>query len=196
MYALRQCPFLDVVSAGRRLMSCRHPSYQTWIERLQDLEKNSLHHLLQDKSIWKSLDIIYHPPHVERLWCQLGDHRLYLHFVYPCDRDHCLFHPHPWPSVIHILEGEYEMGMGFSSDITAPDIFATILSQGSTYYEMTHPDGWHYVRPCTRVTSSVMLTGPPWDRPLPAPEGAQRNPPLSEERVLAMLHYFKRKFPR
>lgn len=179
-----------------RFSGRRRVSSQPSIAALQYIESHTLHAYLQDESVWKSLDIIYHPPHVERLWCQLDDLRLYLHFVYPCERSQCLFHPHPWPSTIHILEGEYEMGMGFGAGMNPPVISTTILSQGSMYYEMTHPDGWHYVRPRSAITTSVMLTGPPWDRPLPQPEVAQRNPPLREQRAAAMLDYFRRKFPK
>jgi len=166
---------------------------KTFIDKLQQLEKVKLYDLLCDVSIWKSVDINYHPPHVERLWCQLGAYRLYLHFIHPCKKEEALFHPHPWPSAIHVIEGNYEMGMGFGEGLEEPEIFSTILSQGNMYYEMPHRDGWHYVRPIS-VCSSVMLTGEPWDREMPAADEVGQLSGLHNDRVFTMLEYFKGKF--
>lgn len=164
-----------------------------FIEKLQQIERVKLYDLLCDPSIWKSVDINYHPPHVERLWCQLGKYRLYLHFIHPCEREEALFHPHPWPSAIHVIEGQYEMGMGFGSGLDKPEIFSTILTGGGMFYEMPHRDGWHYVRPLS-VTSSVMLTGEPWDREMPAADEVGELGCLHNDRIVMMLEYFKGKF--
>lgn len=165
----------------------------TLIEKLQQLEKVKLYELLCDPTIWKSVDINYHPPRVERLWCQLGKYRLYLHFIHPCKREEAFFHPHPWPSAIHVLEGQYEMGMGFGSGIESPEIFSTILTSGGMYYEMPHRDGWHYVRPLA-VSSSIMLAGEPWDREMPKEDEVGQLPCLHNDRIVVMLDYFKQKF--
>jgi len=167
---------------------------KTLIERLQQLEKAKLYDLLCDASIWKSVDIKYHLPRVERLWCQLGKYRLYLHFVHTCERNESLFHPHPWPSAIHVIEGEYEMGMGFGEGLEKPDIFSTIVSQGSMYYEMPHRDGWHRVRATSSVCSSVMLAGEPWGREMPASDEVGELEFLHSDRIHVMLEYFKSKF--
>ncbi len=167
---------------------------KTFIEKLQQIERLKIYDLLCDDSIWKSVDINYHPPHVERLWCQLGKYRLYLHFIHPCKKEEALFHPHPWPSAIHVIDGEYEMGMGFGEGLDEPEIFSTIISQGSMYYEMPHKDGWHYVRPTTQVCGSVMLTGEPWDREMPAAEEVGTLSGLHNDRVVMMLQYFKGKY--
>lgn len=167
---------------------------KTLTEKLQQIERLKLYDLLCDVSIWKSLNVNYHPPHVERLWCQLGDYRISLHFIHPCKREDSLFHPHPWPSAIHVLEGEYEMGMGFGAGLKEPEIFSTIVSQGSMYYEMPHKDGWHYVRPTTSVCGSVMLSGKPWDREMPASEEVGELSGLHNDRVVMMLEYFKGKY--
>ena len=62
---------------------------------------------------WRSLDIDYEPPHVERLWRPWGPvvstgamtipsrFRLSLHRIHPCET--ALFHPHPWPSAVRII---------------------------------------------------------------------------------------------
>jgi hypothetical protein len=167
---------------------------KTLIEKLQQIERVKLYDLLCDVSIWNSVDVTYHPPHVERLWCQLGKYRLFLHFIHPCKPGEPLFHPHPWPSVIHVIEGEYEMGMGFGEGLEEPEIFSTIVSQGSMYYDMPHRDGWHYVRPTTSVCSSVMLIGEPWGREMPASEQVGELGHLHNDRVVMMLEYFKGKY--
>ena len=165
----------------------------TLIEKLQQLERVKLYELLCDASIWKSVDIDYHPPHVERLWCQLGKYRLYLHLIHKCEREEALFHPHPWPSAIHVIDGQYEMGIGFGAGIEKPEIFSTIISQGSMYYEMPHRDGWHYVRPL-EVCGSIMLTGEPWDREMPDEDKVGELGYLHNDRIVMMLEYFKGKY--
>ena len=42
--------------------------------------------LIEDAEGWNSLLVDYHPPVVERLWRQFGDHRIFLHRIHPCDR--------------------------------------------------------------------------------------------------------------
>lgn len=167
---------------------------KTLIEKLQQLERVKLYDLLCDASIWNSVDVNYHLPHVERLWCQLGKYRLHLHFIHACEKGESLMHPHPWSSVIHVLEGEYEMGIGFGEGIDTPEVFSTIVSQGSMYYEMPHRDAWHYVRPVKGVCSSVMLTGEPWNREMPLSEEVGELSGLHNDRVHVMLEYFKMKY--
>lgn len=167
---------------------------KTLIEKLQQIERVKLYDLLCDVSIWKSVDVTYHLPHVERLWCQLGNYRLFLHFIHPCKKGESLFHPHPWPSAIHVIEGEYEMGIGFGEGLEEPEVFSTVISQGSMYYEMPHRDGWHYVRPTTSVCSSVTLIGQPWGREMPAADKVGELSGLHNDRVVMMLEYFKGKY--
>ena len=54
---------------------------------------------------------------------------------------------------------------------------------------MPHMDGWHYVRPTTTVTTSIMIAGKPWDREIP-PHDAGKNSPLKPERIQELLAYF------
>jgi len=167
---------------------------KTLIEKLQQIEKVKLYNLLCDASQWNSLFIDYHKPHVERLWCQLGNYRIFLHFIHACEKEESLFHPHLWPSAIHVLEGEYEMGVGFGEGIEEPEIFSTIMSKGNMYYDMSHRDGWHYVRPIQGVTSSVMLVGKSWDREMPTANEVEELNNLHNDRVSIMLEYFKAKY--
>ncbi len=160
------------------------------IDKLQQIEKTMMLDLLNQTHIWNSLFIDYHPPLVERLWTQVGTHRIYLHFLHQCEPKDALFHPHPWPSAIHVIEGAYEMGLGFGKGDGVPEKFCTILAPaGNFYYDMTHIDGWHYVRPTNIVCSSVMLAGPTWDRE--SPKSDQPLKPLSNERKAVMIEYFR-----
>ena len=77
--------------------------------------EQKLPELLRDEAGWNSLFIDYHPPTVERLWRTWGEYRVSLHRIHPCERGTALFHPHPWPSAMRILSGEYEMAVGYGS---------------------------------------------------------------------------------
>ncbi len=122
--------------------------------------------LLRDDEPWQSLYIDYQLPIVERLWRQVGDYRLYLHRIHTCEPGAAFFHPHPWPSAMRVINGTYEMGMGFGPGLEAPPVSSTVVLQAGVAYEMTHPDAWHYVRPLDTASLSIMVSGKPWDRPV------------------------------
>jgi hypothetical protein len=177
------------------------------IEKLWEAERQMVE-LIEEDEAWRTLDVTYHPPHVERVWRQWGDYRISLHRIYPCSREEALFHRHPWPSALYIADGAYEMAVGesfhlrlkpemrlklYEPTIENPSV-RLILPAGS-YYEMLNPDGYHYVRPLERPVMSVMLNGKPWsDEKGPdaerkeLPSGARINI-LSYFRV----HYHQRK---
>jgi len=138
---------------------------------------------------WHSLYINYHPPVVERLWRQLGDHRVYLHRIHPCTPEQALFHPHPWPSAIRVLEGSYEMGIGYGKGIDPPPVACKILANTAFCYEMIEPDGWHYVRPINAPSLSLMVTGKPWERE--APRSNEPLSPMGPDRVAGLMERFK-----
>jgi len=174
------------------------------IELLKEIELK-LPELLNDPSVWKTVDVDYHPPRVERVWTQLGENRLMLHVIHPCESDKSLYHPHPWPSAMHVLRGKYEMGLAFR---TMPKDAERILNaipssefleeicklelNGDNYYEMLDPKGWHYVSPIKNFCYTVMLIGKPWDsnegKDLPNPGKLKE---LSEERKLQILSCFE-----
>lgn len=149
--------------------------------------------LLQDENTWKSLYVDYHPPTVERLWLPWGDYRINLHRIYPCARGEALFHPHPWPSAMRVLSGEYEMAVGYGQAETAPPIAALMIASGDFRYEMTDPDAWHYVRPLDQPTMSLMVTGKPWDRP--SPKSGRPLLPLSASQRSAVFQFFRERYP-
>ena len=148
--------------------------------------------LLTAPLLWQTLDVNYEPPHVERLWHQFdADHRVYLHRIYPCEE--ALFHPHPWPSAVHILGGAYEMNVGYGPGDVPPPVAATALLFKGSKYEMVDPDGWHSVRPVLFPCYSVMITGPKWDRWSPSP--STKLGPLSDGSKGDLISIFQSYFP-
>ena len=124
--------------------------------------------LLADLAGWRSLDIDYHPPRVERLCRPWREGlRLNLHLIHPCAEGAPLFHPHPWPSAMQVVSGRYHMRVGYGSGTDTPPIVAELTMNPGTCYAMVHPDVWHDVRPLGGPSLSVMLTGRPWNRAAP-----------------------------
>lgn len=172
------------------------------ISELKHVEEKLIWDLLQDPSKWQSLDVDYHPPRVERVWIQLPNkQRLMLHAIHPCERHEALYHPHPWPSAMHIIKGKYEMGLGFKHRtyflghvISERHVeICKIEFEGDNYYEMCHKRGWHYVRPIDEVCYTVMLIGPPWNNEeeenLIKPKGKLE--PLDEDYKIRLIEQFK-----
>lgn len=162
------------------------------LDVLQRVERE-LPALLADSAGWVGLYIDYHPPTVERLWRRWGEYRISLHRIHPCPPGAALFHPHPWPSAMRILAGEYEMAVGYGKGEEEPPIAARMIASGEFAYEMTDPDAWHYVRPIGGPTWSVMVTGKPWDRP--APRADRPLGELSEQQREEILEFFRRRYP-
>lgn len=149
--------------------------------------------LLQDETLWRSVLVDYHPPFVERLWCPWDDNRIYLHFIHPCSNTEALFHPHPWPSAMKILKGRYEMAVGYGQGETAPPIAARLILEAESEYEMTNPDGWHFVRPLGEISVSLMVTGKPWSRPSPKSENTLSK--LTPEKIQEIFKFFRSVYP-
>lgn len=129
------------------------------LERLEDIRLRLPALLAEGVDAWESLDIDYELPRVERLWRQVEGLRVYLHKIHPCKT--ALNHPHPWPSAVEILSGDYEMGLSLGD----AEVSRMVLASGSRY-EMVNPHGWHYVRPFGPPSLSLMVTAPPWDPPV------------------------------
>ena len=162
------------------------------LDTLAAVEHN-LPELLRDEDAWRSVFVDYHPPTVERLWTRWNDCRVYLHRIHPCPPGAALFHPHPWPSAMRILAGEYEMAVGFGAGLDPPPFAALMVASGDFRYAMTHPDAWHYVRPLAAPTMSLMVTGRPWDRT--APKSDKPLLPLAPEQVAEILRFFRERYP-
>jgi len=136
----------------------------TMLDRLHVLLGGPLCNMLASASTpWKTVDVTYEEPHVERVWTEWEGFRVNLHRIHPCEK--ALFHPHPWPSAMVLCLGTYEMAVGRSLDGSLPvETARVVLSEGSEY-EMNDPYGWHWVRPLEKPVMSVMLTGKPWAMP-------------------------------
>ncbi|MDO8599506.1 MAG: hypothetical protein Q7S02_05335 [bacterium] len=156
---------------------------------LADVER-ALPQLLNNEAPWQSLDVDYEPPRVERLWRDVAGYRVYLHRIHPVpEGTQPLFHPHPWPSAIRILEGTYEMPVGYGTGEQPPPVAATLVLPAGTMYEMVERDAWHSVRPIEGPVLSLMVTGAPWDRWSPKPNGDLG--PLSDAERDALLTAFR-----
>jgi hypothetical protein len=160
------------------------------IQTLDGLCQRELPALIRDPSTpWQTLDVTYEDPHVERVWVQLGEYRVNLHCIHPCPV--ALRHPHPWPSAIRVLSGQYKMGIGKLGQDGDAEI-ATIILTADSSYEMLHPHGWHYVQPLLRPSLSVMLTGKPWLTTAIKHPGKGLNQPLTGIRKAEILAEFAR----
>lgn len=167
------------------------------LKELKRIEKEDMRNLLLFGN-WESLDIDYHPPHVERVWTKVGENRLSLHLIHPCDKGESLLHPHPWKSAMHVIKfhkfryptsGRYEHGIGYNNG--EEDIMLSKqVYKGDVYYEIDNPETLHYVRPIGGPCYSIMLNGPvEWEQNnIPANKKLK---PLSKKRKAYVLDIFK-----
>lgn len=139
------------------------------LEQLEILDTVIPEILNIDESLWNSVFVDYEYPHVERLWLPWNGYRLSLHRILPCEEGQALFHPHPWPQAVKVLDagGGYEMGIGWGAGDAPPPLACKFVAGSGFRYEMLDVNGWHYVRPIERPSLSIMLTGKPWDRTSP-----------------------------
>ncbi|MEK7138284.1 MAG: hypothetical protein AAB787_02120 [Patescibacteria group bacterium] len=160
--------------------------------------EEQLPELLEDERGWTGVDVDYHPPRVERLWRQLGDIRVYLHRIHYCDPGEALFHPHPWPSAMKVLKGQYKMAVGYGGGDTPPPVAARLLLGPGSEYEMTNQDAWHYVRPTEEggTVLTLMVTGLPWKLKRWVPKSEAPLKPLSDVARSYMFTEFRFHYPR
>lgn len=154
-----------------------------------DALETALSHLPQWLALddWNSLHVTYEAPEVERVWRSWSEYRVLLHVIHPCQSP--LYHPHPWPSVVKVLAGSYEMRVGHGAGLAEPPVAMTILAGPGTTYAMTDRDAWHSVRPLDRPSYSVMLAGRPWGREMPRADHPPQGP-LAPSRRDALLQQF------
>jgi hypothetical protein len=145
-----------------------------------------------EEDCWNTVYVDYHKPYVKRVWKQIGENRLYLHEIFPCEKEESLLHPHPWPSAMKVISGTYEMGVGYSETSELPVIASTLILPENSYYEMTNLHSWHYVRPLEKSSLSLMITGIPWKRDVPKSDYTLRE--LTAEEKENILEKFKEKY--
>jgi hypothetical protein len=170
------------------------------LDILHAAEKD-LPRLLASAEGWRSYKLDDHLPFVDRMLREYRDGKLYLHRIHACAAGVALYHPHPWPSAMRILEGTYEMVLGHGAgDRAPPPVAARLIASGAFEYEMTDPNAWHSVRPIGAPAMTVMVTGPRWDRPpsqsdrLPTLREDKPPSPLSAAELVAMLEYYRRRY--
>jgi hypothetical protein len=165
---------------------------------LERIEKDVLPGLLADPTLWMSVFVDYHPPFVERLWTAVSvddlPYRIYLHRILPAELSTCLFHPHPWPSAMRILSGQYKMITGYGPGNVAPPASEPVSMTAGSSYEMVDPDDWHAVSPQGAPAYSLMVTGEPWGRE--SPKSTKSLDPLDPKIGADILAFFQREYPR
>lgn len=174
------------------------------IQLLKELERNeTILRLLADSDYpnWGSLNIDYHPPHVERVWTDLDNGmRLSFHVIHPCEKEiDALWHPHAWPAAFHVLsmsEGIYKQGFAMAKrhliddTIEELDYFTVMeVKEGEFYYSMDHRDLCHAVTPIDGIVYTVMLSAKPkWPENAIKPNKELK--PLSAARKKEILDKF------
>ena len=115
-----------------------------------------------------------------------------LHKISPCGPGEALLHPHPWPSAMVVMRGQYEHGVGFGDGVESPPLACRTTIGPGACYEMTEENAWHFVRPLIE-TYTIMITGAPWDRPIPpiVEEGRKDLKPLDPEDKEDLIFTFK-----
>lgn len=162
------------------------------LDKLLDIEK-VMPQLLSDEDCWKSLHIDYDHPNVERVYCDWNNYRINLHLIHEVpESNKPLYHPHPWPSVMRILSGEYQMELGEGAFYGSPPpvVSRLIMSKGSAY-EMTNMNAWHTVKPLGGKVASLMITGKPWWDGWSPNDVELSMGPLTEDRKRVILELFK-----
>jgi hypothetical protein len=142
------------------------------------------------ETVWNTLEVLYEPPRVERVWTQIEENRLFLHRIYPCKQGY--YHPHPWPSAVTIIQGRQIMTVGVGDPRgEPPPVSTTIHLAAKSSYEMLDPRGWHAVMPQDEPSLSLMLTGRPWSTETAPHPLRAANKPLTDEVRDELLRVFK-----
>ena len=149
---------------------------------------------LLERTDWQSLDINYHAPRVERVWLQWHGFRINLHRIHACTPRQALFHPHPWPSVVRVIEGGYWSAIGYG-DSTGPDpaMAAEFWLAPNSIVSMEEPYGWHLVAP-PAPSLSLMVTSAPWQMKMSFKPGLILTT-LSDEKIESLKNAFKDHYP-
>lgn len=160
------------------------------MKNILKIVEKELPDLLKEESLWKSVYVDYHKPFVKRLWTNFlhngCNYRIYLHEIESCNIQEALFHPHPWPSIMKLLSGSYNMFVGYGEGLLEPPVAVKLDLPTGTVYEMSEINGWHAVAPVNESSFSLMITGEPWIR-----ESHKSTKQLSELSVTEKNNIFK-----
>ena len=120
---------------------------------------------LQDPNVWNGYFLDYCKPHMVRLFRQIdSENYLYLHKLMLCEERDVYPHLHKWPCAVAILDGIYEMSMGYVDDEGNNKMLSKHIVNTSDIYEITNPDALHGIRPVNTSSISAMLRGPEFDK--------------------------------
>ena len=163
------------------------------MKNILSIIEKELPYLLADENNWKSVYVDYHKPFVKRLYTNFvyeeQNYRIYLHQIEFCHINEALFHPHPWPSIMKLLSGSYNMIIGYGEGLNEPPVAVTLELPTGTIYEMSEINGWHAVAPVVDSSFSLMITGEPWQRE--SHKSTKTLHPLSLEEKNIILDFFK-----
>lgn len=148
---------------------------------------------LLDTPGWKSKFVDYDKPHVMRIYRDdwVPGIRLCLHIIQKCSMDEALFHPHDWPSAMHIVQGMYRQELAYGAGAEIPTVTTGLMELGGgSRYVMRTMDEWHRVAPLTDDVMTIMLMGKPWHRAwVPKPTGVLRD--LTPTEIESMKSRFR-----
>lgn len=158
----------------------------------------------------KSVKILHDEPEVWRVWREIWDIRVAIHKIFPCNE--CFFHPHPWPSVVEILQWGYTHRTAqyngspeeiyklqpddieeFSGKLISTE--STVVP-GCTYYM---PDIRQFHQVSTSIINySLMITGKPYfhwaTQQFSRKSPAWKNPSLTEDEFNELTNVAKKYF--
>lgn len=176
-------------------------SHEQWLALLADVERELPERIRSGG--FRSMHVTYAKPFVERLFFQRGEHRVFLHRIEGCKPEEALWHAHPWPSLIKVLDTEggayrHTVGARTSSRSRTSADNDTIVSSVQTsiatpmntiVYTMLNPDAYHSV--CTdRCSWSVMITGTRWSPPEPSKLQSALEPARVQELLTQWARYY------
>ncbi len=149
------------------------------LERKAEVDAYMPELLSIDLDVWNSVKILHDTPEVWRLWLQLGEIRLNLHYILNCNDP--FMHFHPSPSLVECVEGGYlhktaacnhpepniilaKARLGAIEEFAASLRPTTTIVVPGTIYIQTDIRLCHsvHVLPHVHHNSSVMLTGLPY----------------------------------
>lgn len=132
---------------------------------LEVVERN-LPTLIRERDKWSSARVGSEMHRLFRVW---EGYRIFLHEIQPSIPGEPIYHFHPSPMIIHVLDGTYEMGIGGGpTNMLPPPIVCRLELEGDFVYEMTHENGWHYTRALhDKPTYSIAVTTKEWRNPIP-----------------------------
>lgn len=169
------------------------------LELLEKFEREVIPDLIRQPEVWKLKHFVFDKPgfRIQRLYAPVGENTVRLHRFEPYGpRSAAMIHHHVWPMAARLLEGEYEMQVGYTEGNAEPPCLMRLMMQAPMAYEMMDVNIWHSVRPL-KQTYTVLIHGPefPINRGDPN-EGGVTYLNRSDERRDELLAEFHRFYPK